>query len=70
MVSIQIDNPLVEEFYKQECGSDSSKFINAFVEYIENYKIKESFKKGLEEVKLLQNGKIEKRELKHILDEL
>ena len=37
---------------------------------IKNYNIKQSFKKGLEEVKLQNSGKLEKKELKYILDEL
>ena len=38
--------------------------------YIETYNIKQSVKQGLEEVKLQNSGQLEKRELKHILDEL
>ena len=70
MLSININNPVVENFYKQECNSDENKFISGIMHYIETYNIKQSVKKGLEEVKLQTNGELEKRELKHILDEL
>jgi len=37
---------------------------------IETYNIKQSITKGFEEIKLQNNGQLEKKELKHILDEL
>ena len=70
MLSITINNPTVEDFYKKECNSDEGKFINSIVHYIETYSIKQSVKRGLEEVKLQNSGQLEKRELKYILDEL
>ena len=70
MLSLNISNSTVEEFFKQECNNDENRFINSIIHYIETYKIKESVKKGLEETKLQKNGQLEKRELKHILDEL
>jgi len=70
MLSLNINNPIVENFYTQECNSDENKFINNIMHYIETYNIKQSVKRGLEEVKLQNSGQLEKRELKHILDEL
>ncbi len=70
MLSLNINNSTVENFYKQECNSDENKFINSIMHYIETYNIKQSVKKGLEEVKLQNNGQLEKKELKYILDEL
>ena len=70
MLSLNINNTIVEEFYKQECNNDENKFIDNIIHYIETYNIKQSVKKGLEEVKLQNDGRLEKRELKHILDEL
>ncbi len=70
MLSLNINNPIVENFYKQECNNDDNKFISNIIHYIETYNIKQSVKKGLKEVELQNDGKIEKRELKHILDEL
>ncbi|MEO1953446.1 MAG: hypothetical protein ABGW74_01935 [Campylobacterales bacterium] len=70
MLSLNINNPIVENFYKQECDNDENKFINNIIHYIENYNIKQSVKQGLKEVELQNDGKIEKRELKYILDEL
>ncbi|MEA2017210.1 MAG: hypothetical protein U9N59_02070 [Campylobacterota bacterium] len=70
MLALNINNPTVEKFYKQECDNDENKFINSIMHYIETYNIKQSVKKGLEEVSLQNNGQLEKRELKHILDEL
>jgi hypothetical protein len=70
MLSLNINNPTVESFFKQECNNDENKFISNIMHYIETYNIKQSVKKGLEEVKLQNNGQLEKRELKHILNEL
>jgi len=70
MLSLNINNSTVENFYRQECNNDENKFISNIMNYIETYNIKQSVKKGLEEVDLQNDGKLEKRELKHILDEL
>jgi len=70
MLSLNINNPTVENFFRTECNNDESKFINGIMHYIETYNIKQSVKRGLEEVKLQNSGKLEKRELKNILDEL
>jgi hypothetical protein len=70
MLSVNINNPTIEDFYKKECDNNESKFINSIMHYIETYNIKQSVKKGLEEVKLQNSGQLAKRELKHILDEL
>ena len=70
MLSLNINNPTVENFYKKECDNDESKFINSIMQYIEIYNIKQSVKRGLKEVKLQNSGQLEKRELKYILDEL
>lgn len=70
MLSLNINNATVESFYKQECDNDENKFISNILHYIETYNIKNSIKQGLEEVKLQNNGQLEKKELKHILDEL
>ena len=70
MLSVNINNPTIEDFYTKECDNNESKFINSIMHYIETYNIKQSVKKGLEEVKLQNSGQLAKRELKHILDEI
>jgi len=70
MLSLNINNPTVENFYRQECKNDENKFINNIIHYIETYNITQSVKKGLKEVELQNNGQLEKKELKHILNEL
>jgi len=70
MLSLNINNPTVENFYRKECNNDESKFISSIMHYIETYNIKQSVKRGLEEVKLQNSGQLKKRELKHILNEL
>ena len=70
MLSLNISNPTIESFFRNEYNNDEKKFINDIMHYIETYKIKQSVKKGLEEVKLQNSGQLEKRELKHILDEI
>lgn len=70
MLSLNINNPIIESFFHKECNNDESKFIDNIMHYIETYNIKQSVKRGLDEVKLQNNGQLEKRELKHILDDL
>ena len=70
MLSLSIDNPIIENFYQKECSSDKNKFIDNIIHYIETYNIKQSVKQGLKEVKLQNSGKLEKRELKSVLDEI
>ena len=70
MLSLNINNTTIESFYAKECGNDENKFISNIMHYIETYNIKQSLKKGLEEVKLQNSSKLEKKELKYILDEL
>jgi hypothetical protein len=70
MLSLNINNPTIEDFYKKECDNNESKFINSIMHYIETYNIKQSVKRGIEEVKLQNSGQLEKRELKHILNEI
>ena len=54
MLSLSIDNPIIDKI----------------IQYIETYNIKQSVKQGLKEVKLQNSGKLEKRELKSVLDEI
>ena len=70
MLSLSINHPTVENFYKQECNNDQNKFIDNIINYIETYNIKKSIKQGLKEVKLQNSGQLEKKELKYILDEI
>jgi len=70
MITLDIEHPTVEEFFKVECKSNAKKFAESIAEYIENYKIKKSIKQGLAETKLMIDGKAKKRELEEILDEL
>ena len=70
MLSLTINDPRVEEFYQNECNGDEGKFINNIIHYIETYNIKKSLKQGLKEVSLQNSGQLEKKELKHIIDEL
>ena len=70
MITIDIKDPTIEEFFKVECKNDTKKFIENITQFIKNYKIKQSIKQGLSEIKEIKSGKIQKRELEDILDEL
>jgi len=70
MIALQIDNPIIEKFYKEVCKNDTNKLIDSFKDYIENYFILNSVKKGFNEMKLQNEGKIEKKEWKDIIDEI
>jgi len=70
MLALNIDNQEIENFYKQECNSDQSAFIDTMLQYIKIYKIKTSVKQGIKEIKEMRSGKREEQELKSFLDEL
>lgn len=70
MLALNINNPIVEEFYIQECKNDKNTFVDNIVDYIENYNIKQSVKKGFEEVKLQEKGNINETNLDNLIDEL
>jgi hypothetical protein len=70
MLTVDINNPKIEKFFKNECNGEKDKFLENILQYIEIYNIKKSFKKGLEEASLINSGELEKRELKNILDEI
>ena len=70
MLSLNINNPIIENFFKTECQNDNNKFIDNLVHYVETYTIKQSVKQGFHEVKLQNSGKLPKNELKNILNEI
>jgi len=70
MLALNIDNQEIENFYKQECNSNKSAFIDNMLQYIKNYKIKASIKQGMKEVKEMQSGKRVEQDIKSFLDEL
>ena len=70
MIALNIENKEIENFYKQECNSNQSTFIENILQYIKNYKILASVKQGMQEIKEIQSGKRAGQELKSFLDEL
>jgi len=70
MLALNIDNQEIENFYKQECNSNQSAFVENMLQYIKTYKIKESVKQGMKEIKEMQSGKRAEQDLKSFLDEL
>lgn len=70
MLSVNINNAIIEQFYKTECNGNSDKFIEKLADYIENYNIKKSIQTGLKEIKLQDLGVLEKKEFKDILNEI
>jgi len=70
MLALNIDNQEIENFYKQECNSNQSAFIENMLQYIKNYKIKASIKQGMQEIKEMQSGNRVEQDLKSFLDEL
>lgn len=70
MLSLNINNPTIENFFKTECQNDNDKFINNLLHYVEIYTIKQSVNQDLKEVKLQNSGQLPKQELKHILNEI
>jgi hypothetical protein len=70
MLSLNINNPIIERFFKDECQNDNNKFIDNLLHYVETYTIKQSVKQGFYEAKLQNDGQLPKQELKHILNEI
>ena len=70
MLSLNINNPIIENFFKTECQNDNNKFIDNLVHYVETYTIKQSVKQGFYEVQLQNSGQLPKNELKNILNEI
>jgi len=70
MLALNIDNQEIENFYKKECNSNQSAFIENMLQYIKNYKIKASIKQGMQEIKEMQSGNRVEQDLKSFLDEL
>ena len=70
MLSLNINNPTIEKFFRVECENDNNKFIESLLNYVETYTIKQSVKQGFKEVQLQNSGQLPKQELKHILDEI
>ena len=64
MLALNINNPIIENFFKVECENDNNKFIDNLVHYVEIYTIKQGFK----EVDLQNLGHLPKQELKYILN--
>ena len=70
MIAVNIENKEIENFYKQECNSNQSTFIENILQYVKNYKIKASIKQGMQEVREIQSGKRVGQDLKSFLNEL
>ncbi len=70
MIALNINNQEIENFYKEECNNNQSTFIENMLQYVKTYKIKESVKQGLQEIKEMQQGKRPQQELKSFLNEL
>ena len=70
MLALNINNQEIENFYKQECNSNKSVFIENILQYIEGYKIKASIKQGIKEVKEMQSGKRAEQDIQSFLNEL
>ena len=69
-LQLDIDNPVVEKFLKEECQNSPRNFIERIAEFIETEKIKQSIRQGFEEAKLQKAGKLEEESLDRLLDEL
>jgi len=46
MLSLNINNPIIENFFKVECQNNDKKFIDNLLHYVETYTIKQSVKQG------------------------
>jgi len=51
MLSINIDNPKIEDFVQKEFGGNSENFIKNIYEYMEFHKIKKETDEAREEIK-------------------
>ena len=70
MLTLNINNSTIENFFKVECQNDNNKFIDNLLQYIETYTIKQSVKQGFDEIELQNSEELPKQELKYILNEI
>lgn len=70
MLSLAIDNPVVENFYYQECNQDTKTFVEKMSHFIEINKVKSKINTAFNELELINDGKMKTIPMDDILKDL
>ena len=82
MVNLQIENPIVDNFYYNICDNNKQEFIDKIVDFVQIYtqnqniyedsnsEIIANFKEGIEEIKKIKSGELKAIPIQKLLDEL
>jgi hypothetical protein len=70
MLNLIIDNPIVENFYYQECNEDIKIFIKKISYFIEINKAKQKINTAFTELELVKNGKLKTIPINNIFETL
>ena len=70
MISLKIENPVVEEIFLEGFGSDKASFFQFIVDSYEKQKFLTSLDKSCKQAILQQSGELEERTLQDLINEL
>ena len=82
MINLQIENPIVDNFYYNICDNNKQEFIDKIVDFVQIYtqnqniyensnsEIIANFKEGIEELKKIKSGELKAIPIEKLLDEL
>ena len=70
MLSLAIDNPVVENFYYQECNQDTKTFLEKMSYFIEINKVKSKINTAFSELELVKNDKLKTIPMDEVLKDL
>jgi len=70
MLSLSINNPIVENFYYQECNQDTKTFIEKMSHFIEINKVKKRIDTAFNELELVKDGKLKTISMDEVLNDL
>jgi|GEM_PF-2272856 len=69
MVTLNINNPTIEEFIKKDCENSTLNFIEKIEGFIEAQRIKSDLNQAFKELELAKESKIELTAIEDLLDD-
>ena len=70
MLTLQINNPNIENIFLEGFNSNKDKFLEFIEQSYRNMMLKESFERSLRQAKLQESGELEELSLDELIDEL
>ena len=70
MLSLAIDNPIIENFFYQECNQDTEKFLDKIGYLIEINQLKDKLDSALIELDSVNSKKLKSIPMNKVLDNL